>query len=150
MAGRILRPNSWMFWPMKSAAWLPLSRFCADASSTLSFPLFCLDCCIIYAAIYRSQKKEGAPFFKNRSLPNAKTKKLGGSFLILAIPGLALLLVVLIAKNDSLPGRSQTQAPTPAIVAEKNPSASPEAKKSPPRSLKKKFRLLVWEDLGLP
>ena len=41
-----------MSWPMKSAAWLLLSHFCADASSSLSYPLFYLNCCITYAAHY--------------------------------------------------------------------------------------------------
>lgn len=53
-AVRILRPNSWTSCPMKSAASLLLSHYCADASSIPSFPLFCPDCCITYADINSS------------------------------------------------------------------------------------------------
>ena len=37
--------------PMKSAGWLSRSLSCVDASSSLNFPLFCPNCCIIYAAL---------------------------------------------------------------------------------------------------
>jgi len=42
-----------MSWLMKSAAWLLLSHFYADASISPNSPLFYLKCCIIYAALYR-------------------------------------------------------------------------------------------------